>query len=331
MDQNFYTRLRDKIASASSIILTTHIIPDADGLGSQIALKEALNKMGKTAYCVNEAPLNERYHYLDPQRSILSLDEFKTNFPEAKTDLIIAIDTNKIPRLGQMMAKYLTDHTEVIFIDHHPSSRQLDPLTHFVDLSAAATGQIVGEFIKFLKLPFTKTMALPLYTAILIDTNSFRYPTVTARTHGLIAELLTTGINAHEAYNLIYGTKKLNQMHLLGHILKNTKINKRQNIAWIYIKKDELTEYGSHMEDTHAYINNLLSLDGIKIACMFRDSANHELRLSLRSHGDIDVGELASRLGGGGHSHSAATVMTIAGQDPEAVIAKTIQSLESFI
>src|SRR5690606_35704182 len=109
------------------------------------------------------------------------------------------------------------------------------------------------------------------YTAILIDTSSFRYPTVTADTHRMIASLMDAGVDAPMAYNGIYGTKKIFHMHLLGKVLPSTSCALGGQIAWITLKKEDLEIYHTDIEDTHAYINHLLVLDNIKVACMFRD------------------------------------------------------------
>jgi phosphoesterase RecJ-like protein len=317
------------VKNAQNILITTHIVPDADGIGSQLALKAALESLGKNVVCVNELCLSKRYNFLDPQGVIFGHDEFLEQFPDFNEDLLIAVDTNKISRTGKKISAYSSLSPKIIFIDHHPfHSVQMG--IHFIDTEAAATGQIIGEFIKYLGLEFNQFMAKALYIAILIDTNSFRYPSVTSKTHYLIGELLNTGITAAGSYNAIYGSKKLNHMHLLGHILKNCKTNENENIAWILIQEKEFEHYGSELEETHAYINNLLVLDGIQVACMFREHKGF-LKVSLRSHGDIDVGEIASQLGGGGHAHSAATTIELRKRPSDQVINDIIAKIDTFL
>lgn len=216
----------------------------------------------------------------------------------------------------------------VLYIDHHPC-RGRDLSTHCIDVTAAATGQLVGEMIEYLGVQFTKKIALPIYTAIIIDTSSFRYPTVSGNTHRLVAKLMATGINPPEAYNGIYGTKRVHHMHLLSRILDTAATNADESVAWMLLRKEDIDKFGSDVEDTHAFINHLLILNSIKVACMFRDDGDH-VKMSLRSSGDYDVGQIAIALGGGGHSHSAATVFKKEeGQTTEQIIAKTIKVIES--
>lgn len=319
-----WNRFESLIKKANNIIITTHIYPDADGIGSQISLCAALKKIKKNVLCVNEKPLFKRYHYLDPTNSVIGHDEYKKS-PFSKIDLVIVVDTNSLDRIGPNMHTLSIVENEIIFIDHHPCAKELAAL-HLIDPTMAATGQLIGEIINRLKISFTKELALPLYTAILIDTSSFRYPSVDGNTHRLVADLLDTGISPPEAYNQIYGAKKISYIHLLGKLLSQVKITNNHEIAWICLTKDILKKYNVDPEDTHAFINHLLILENIKVAVMFRELENY-VKISMRS-GIIDVGILAQSLGGGGHNHSAATVKE--GSLKE-VVKETINKLELML
>jgi phosphoesterase RecJ-like protein len=315
------------IENAVNIVISTHSFPDADGIGSQIALCLALKKIGKNVICANDQELLERYKYLDPLDVIVSVQNIEAHFTQ-KPDLIIVVDTNMITRTGKNVEQYAElSNCPILYIDHHPCSEALLN-DHCIDTKAAATGQLVGELIEDLDLEFDPYMALPLYTAILIDTSSFRYPTVTAKTHLLISKLMATGIQPPQAYNGINGTKKIEHMHLLGKVLSSAHCNKSEEIAWIILKKDELADFNVDIEDTHGFINNLLILDNVKVACMFRDDGE-QVKISLRSSGDYDVGNIATSIGGGGHSHSAATLIKkTADDDLDLIIKGIIEKIE---
>lgn len=319
---------KSRIQVAERILITTHEYPDADGIGSEISLCLALREYGKEAYCVNEEQLLERYQYLDQDKVVYGLQEFKSEFKKFKPDLIIVVDTNTKLRVGKKLGEFMDEKIPVLYIDHHPC-RGRDLSTHCIDVSAAATGQLVGEMIEYLGVQFTKKIALPIYTAIIIDTSSFRYPTVSGNTHRLVAKLMATGINPPEAYNGIYGTKRVHHMHLLSRILDTAATNADESVAWMLLRKEDIDKFGSDVEDTHAFINHLLILNSIKVACMFRDDGDH-VKMSLRSSGDYDVGQIAIALGGGGHSHSAATIFKKEdGETTEQIITKTIKTIES--
>lgn len=321
---------KSRIQVAERILITTHEYPDADGIGSEISLCLALRQLGKKVFCVNEEPLLDRYQYLDEDKVVLGFKNYLQKMPDFKPDLIIVVDTNTKLRVGTQLGNYITDDMSVLYIDHHPV-RGRDLSNHCIDVKAAATGQLIGEMIEHIGVKFTKKIALPIYTSIIIDTSSFRYPTVSAATHRLVSKLMDTGINPPEAYNGIYGTKRVPHMHLLGRILSTASTNKDESIAWLLLRKEDIDLYGSDVEDTHAFINNLLVLNNIKVACMFRDDGD-SVKMSLRSSGEYDVGMIAQRIGGGGHSHSAATILPkTKGESVDEVIQRAIKHVEKIL
>lgn len=332
---NLYTELRNKILTANKILCTTHLNPDADGIGSAAALCLGLKEVGKKTTLLLEHRLHKKYHHLVHQTNYHELENHAAansdmvDFVEGY-DLIIVVDTNQISRTGSAVSSLLAAHHNIIFIDHHPYENYDSP-QHFIDSRASATGEMVGHLLTAMNIPFSKAIALAIYTAILIDTNVFRYPSVTAETHRLIADLLDSGLTVTEAYNIFHGSKKIHHMHLLGHILKNCRVNESETVAWIWITEADLLEYQSESEDTNAYINNLLSLDGIKVVCMFREEKN-KIKISLRSHGDVDVSAIAQSFGGGGHSHSAAAMMTLqSGLNKDKLCSHCISVVEKFL
>ena len=191
----------------------------------------------------------------------------------------------------------------------------------------AATGELVGSLIESIGVPFTKEMAYALYTSILIDTSSFRYPTVTGNTHRLIAKLMDTGIEPPKAYNKIYGTKQISYMQMLGIVLSSAQSSDDGRIAWLSLTEESLEKFNVDTEDTHGLVNYLLILDNIKVACMFRQVGDM-VKISMRSAGDVDVGVMAQALGGGGHDHSAATL--IEGKIEE-IIRETVPKIELML
>jgi phosphoesterase RecJ-like protein len=292
---------------ARNIVISTHLQPDADGIGSEVALCLAFKQLGIKAICVHEEQLQERYKYLDPENMIMSHKKYLEKYPKREIDLFIVCDTNSLARVGAKIEQLAQKANNILFIDHHPCAKELTAI-HCIDTSVAATGELVGHLIKSLGIKITKELALPLYTAIIIDTSSFRYPTVTGKTHRLIAELIDTGIKPQTAYNQIYGTKQISHMQLLGTVLSSSQVTEDGTIAWLTLSEKSLEKFNVDYEDTYAFINHLLVLDNVKIACMFREEEKF-VRVSFRSTGEVDVGILAQALGGGGHNHSAATVI----------------------
>ncbi|MDD4975669.1 MAG: DHH family phosphoesterase [Bacteriovorax sp.] len=323
---NINERFKFMIDKSENIVISTHIFPDADGIGSEIALCLAMRSLGKNAICVNEEPLLERYKYLDPQDCVISIEDYHSFYPDAEVNLFIVTDTNSLERIGDKVRKFSSTIKEHLFIDHHPCPKEI-MLSNCIDTSKAATGELAGDLIKSIGVELTREMALPLYTAVLIDTSSFRYPTVTGDTHRLIGTLMDTGVRPPHAYNMIYGTKKITFMKLLGKVLSTVHTTKDEKIAWLTLTEDLLEKFHVDTEDTHAFINHLLVLDNIKVAVMFKQ-IGPEIKVSLRSVGVIDVGVMAKALGGGGHDHSAAFLIEGKLDD---VIKSTIEKLQVLL
>ena len=316
-----------KLEHAQNIVITTHIYPDADGLGSQIALFEALKSLGKNCYAVNEEGLPSRFTYLDPDQSVEHYSHFKKNRP-TQIDLLIVVDTHELSMTG-LVKEVASQANEILFIDHHPDGKYLSK-DHCMDSSYSATGEIIAEIIESLTIPFTRSMGFALYTAILIDTSSFRYPNVTSRTHYYLAKFLETGFKPYEAYALAYGTKKISYLHLLGSILSSAQISENGKIAWLVIDSKNLQSYDSKLEDTYSIINHLLILEEIQIGCMFRiDEGN--IKMSLRSKGTLDVGIIAQKFGGGGHLHSAAARIPSNQVDPHKQITEIVKNIQNLL
>ena len=323
---NINERFKFFTQKAENIVISTHIIPDADGIGSEIALCLALRAQGKNAICVNEEPLLERYKYLDPDETVISRADYISFYAEAEIDLFIVTDTNSLERIGDGMKAIALKAPSLLFIDHHPCPKEVME-ENCIDTSKAATGELAGELIQSLGIPLNREMALPLYTAILIDTSSFRYPTVTGNTHRLIGSLMDTGVRPPHAYNMIYGTKKLTYMKLLGKVLASAHTTKDEKVAWLTLTEDLLEKFHVDTEDTLAFINHLLVLDNIKVALMFREMGA-EIKVSLRSIGTVDVGIMARALGGGGHDHSAAAIIK---GSLDSVIKQTVEKLHEML
>ena len=322
---NKIKRFKLLIQDAKKIMITTHTHPDADGIGSEVALSIALNKLNKNVMCINEAPLFKRYQYLDPFSSIQDYEKMKNEMEGI--DLLIIVDTNSLGRIGENIQKIASKISNIIFVDHHPCTKELEEL-HCIDSSKAATGELISEIIKSLDVKIDKDIALALYTSIIIDTSSFRYPNVRASTHRVIADLIDCGISPPAAFNQINGIKKVSYIKLLGAVLTSIQTDDLEEISWISLNENLLKKYHSVEEDTHSFINHLLILDKIKIACMFRQSGNR-VKISFRSADkNIDVGTIAQFFGGGGHYYSAATILD---GELQEVIKKVIPQIQNIL
>jgi bifunctional oligoribonuclease and PAP phosphatase NrnA len=302
--KNFQTLVK----KAKVIVITTHIHPDADGIGSQIALYLALKKLKKNVICVNELPLISRYDYLSPEKCVLSFKEYQESYGQRSIDLFIVVDSHSLSRIGNKTQQLVMNSKNLLFIDHHPCPKELQAI-HSIGTEYSATGELVGKLINSLNITIDNAMAQALYTSILVDTSSFRYPSVTKNTHKFVSKLLEAGVVPSEAYKAIYGDKDLDYLRLLGTVLSMAQSTPNGEIAWITLKQNSLEKYRVKDEYTNSFINHLLILDKIKVACSFRQTKDGKVKVSFRSNGSIDVSIIAEGIGGGGHNHSSAATV----------------------
>ena len=292
---------------AERVSVATHDLPDADGVGSQAALCLALRAWGAKARGVSQEALPARYRHLDPEGLVLPLGRHRSWLGGACADLLVVVDAGSLARLSPGVRELARDARRVLFIDHHPGP-ETGSGGHCVDPSAAATGEIVAGLVESLGVALTKDMALALYTALLIDTNSFRYSTVSPATHATAARLMGAGVRADEAYGRIYGKRPMGHLRLLGRLLGEARTTEDGAVAWMVLTEAMLQEHGSDLEDVHHAVNHLLVLDGVRIACLFKEMEGGT-KVSLRSTGDVDAAGVAEALGGGGHRHAAAALL----------------------
>lgn len=302
-----FNLFRDLVKKSKTIFISTHVLPDADGIGAQITLYLAFKKMGKKVYCINQETLSGRYQFIDPKKIIMSASEFKQKKINNGSDLFIIVDANSTSRVGHKLLPLIEKSKRVLYIDHHPVTDSLSTL-HCIDPTISSTGEIVKNFITKMKVEITQEMAMALYSSIIVDTNSFRYPSVNKETFKYAHDLLKTGIRPHTIYNDLYGNKRVEHLRLLGEVLKNAKLSENETIAWMTIKKSLLQKYNAHLEDVQPFINQLLILKNVKVAIMFQELPNKIVKVGLRSKGEINVSDIAETLGGGGHYHSAAVL-----------------------
>ena len=297
--------IKKLIHRAKTIALTTHISPDPDGIGSMIALGLGLKSLNKNVNLILEAPLSQKLSYLDTQDLIKETS--KTNL-KRKYDLFIILDANSIHRIGEKTMRIQGNSNETLFIDHHPCPAEVMAL-HLIDTNFAATGELVADLLEYFKIKLTKEVALALYTAILIDTSNFNYPTMKSRTHHLIGRLIDAGVSPQEAFKKINSGRNLSFIHFIGKVLSRCKTEHK--VVYTTISQKDLKDNNIQLEDSYGVINYLLNLEGAILATLFIELEISKTKISFRSFENIDVGVIAQLLGGGGHQYASAAIVKL--------------------
>jgi bifunctional oligoribonuclease and PAP phosphatase NrnA len=296
----------ERLTAAERLVLTTHIRPDGDAIGSQVALALFLEKLGKRVWIINaDAPPRNLEWLLDLHRVITFTGALKQLKATTEADALVTIDTNGIKRLGDFGQPFKNSSGEKLLIDHHP-----EPETWFdqglVDTAASATGELIYEIIAAHDPDLIdEAIATALYVAIMTDTGSFRYNATTARTHRIVADLLERGgIGPEPLHIAIYDTRQQSSLRLLARALDTVTPVYDGQVAYVVVSSQMLDASGARSDEAEGVVGYPLSLEGVQAVVMFLETARG-IKCSFRSKGDVAVNGWARRYGGGGHRNAA--------------------------
>lgn len=317
------------------ILLSTHLLPDGDGLGAEIALFHYLKRARKACRIYNPDPLPKRYRFLDPKAGIL-LGPGEVELWDT-CDLWIIVDTNDPRRLSKVWGEMWPRSKKIVFLDHHPPTVsdsediQFPPNASVLsDLSSSSIGEMLYHLFSELNLgKLNLDVATGLYVSVMTDTNSFRYARTTPMAHKIAAEMIELGVNPEEIYQSIYSSKEVSHIQLLGHMLQNVKCSPSGKVAWLEIPLDMRLKYQATSDDTLSFMNLLLLLKDAEIVCLFREEDDGALRVSMRSKGRVVINKLAMDLGGGGHEFAAGVALK--GTPLQKGVQKVIEELEKLL
>jgi phosphoesterase RecJ-like protein len=288
-------------------LITTHINPDGDAIGSEMALFHILRNLGKQVSIINESSTPYYLRFLDPQNIIKALTlpadtPRLTQLP--KLDGIFILDISEWDRLGRMRGLIQSNPAPKICLDHHPAQEQLAEIS-IVDEEACNTGILVFELIAQLGITLTKSVAEALYVALLTDTGSFRFSNTDVKAHQMAAQLIKAGVVSHEIYSKIYEQGSWNRVKLLGSALSSIQSCCQEKVAYLVISQELLNSYGVHPDEIEGFVEFPRMIEGVEVVILFFEREKEKIRISLRSKGKVDVQEIANSLGGGGHPYAA--------------------------
>lgn len=282
-------------------LLSCHVAPEGDAVGSILAMNSLLKRLGKKTDVICEDPFPERLSCL-PSRHWKQLDQRKGKPPRFQA--LVVADCPNLDRIGRV--KQLLNPDTVIFnIDHHISNRYFGHFNYVLP-EAAASGEVVFDIFKRLRLTLTKEEAAYLYVALSTDTGSFKYSNTSARTHLMAADLIRCGIDLEQINESLNTTYSLSKINLYSRLLSRVRTAEKGRIAWVAVKREDLRDSGATYEDTEGFIDFLKYLREVKIAFFLIESPqDSEVRVSFRSKENYDANKIATTFEGGGHKKAA--------------------------
>jgi phosphoesterase RecJ-like protein len=303
-----FERLKQLIESKQRFVLVTHTNADGDGLGAQFSLARFLRRLGKDVRIINNDPLPQQFRFLVDNDEPELFEPEKHSAALAEAEVIVILDNSSANRLARMKDIVVSSRAIRVCVDHHPTpDTQWDVMV--IDESACATGELIYRLIREMTGDVRLAEALPIYVSIVTDTGNFRFSNTTPRVLLMAADLLSKGVSVPFVYQEIFERCAPSFVKLFGAALASIQLDSAGKLGYIVLTREMMKACGADGEDTSDIINGILTIDGTRIAILFKELADGRTKISLRSKGALDVNRLASEFGGGGHRNASGIVM----------------------
>lgn len=297
--------IADILKKNNHFIISSHTHLDGDALGSELALYFMLRQLKKDVKIINQDKTPDIYQFLPGVKDIRCAEELDEDFffKVKSGTILVILDSSNLERIGNIHID-MNQIEFIVNIDHHPSNTGFGSY-NYIDPHASSVGEILYNLGKQMDCTITRQMAVPLYTAIVTDTGSFRYANTRASTFQIAFDLVKLGVNPNRITNYIYNNNEISSLKILGEALRNLRLDSSSKISWTVITRDMLEKTQSKDEEIEGIVDKILSIKKVQVAAFFRETKNGSIKVSFRSKGEYNVDHFAHIFGGGGHANAA--------------------------
>ena len=295
-----WASLVEVLRNCRKVVLTSHVRPDCDALGSELGMLGILEAIGKDVRIVNAQATPPTLAWIDPDRRIESLQTGVKKGDLADRDLVLVVDTSAWAQLGAMADVVKEMRANVLVIDHHVSEDDLSD-RWFKDTTAEATARIISEVGLRLKVPHTERIATPLYAGLSTDTGGFRFPSTSAETFRVAGRLVDAGASPPAVYRELFEQDSLARIHLVGRTLAGARPAHDGKVIYSTVRQSDIKEVNALPSDTEDLVNLTLAVKGTEVAVILIEQPDSRVKVSFRSRGKVDCNLLAATFNGGGH------------------------------
>ncbi len=300
-----WPRFTEFVHSHDRFLLTSHIRPDCDALGSELGMAGVLDALGKDVLIVNAQKTPPNLEFIDPDRRLKALGVDVQPHDLEACEVVIILDTSAWAQLGTMADVVRSTHAHKLVVDHHLGEDDMGAEL-FKNPQAEATGRLVLEIARHLGVRLTPEIAKPLFAAIATDTGWFRFGSTTGTTFRCGGELVDAGVTPSEVFAQLYEQDTLPRLQLRGRILARTQTELDGRLAHTAALKEDFEATGALASDTEDVINMTLAVAGTEMAVIFVEQPSGGFKLSFRSRAPkVDCNAVARIFGGGGHKAAA--------------------------
>lgn len=281
------------VFSANDCLIFCHARPDGDTLGSAFAIKTAFDKLGKRADIVCADPVPEKFRFLPQSKGVLRLEDVKTRY-----SMHLSVDCASESMIGDLYALY-SSNKSTVNVDHHVSNSRYAQYDYVDDKAACC--EIIFELISAANVKIDEEIADALMLGVSTDTGNFMHANVTANTFDVASKLASCGGDIHNIAYQVYKNQSIARLKLLSKVLDGLRLYSDDRVAVISVTQAQLQEFGATKDLTEGFIDYPLSVSGVEVAVSILESKPNCYKISLRSKGKVNVNEVASAFGGGGH------------------------------
>lgn len=300
--------LVELINAQERFVITSHVRPDADAIGSEMGLAGILESLGKSVDVVNPSATPDHLRFLDPEGRIAKIGAEASAEAVAQHDVHLIVDTGSWQQLSEIRTALEATPAIKVVIDHHQSSDDLGAI-EFKDTTASATGLLITEFAESLGVSPTPEIASALFCAIATDTGWFRFPNADSRTFLAISKLIDLGVKPHLLHRELYERSSLARLKLQSRVLGRVELALDGRISHTFVMRRDFDETGTHPSDTEDLVNAGLTVEGVQGAFILVEQWDGRMKASLRSRTGLDVARIAEQFGGGGHRQASGAML----------------------
>jgi len=291
-----YRAIADLIRESDSFIVASHIDPDGDAIGSQLAMWSILKRLGKSVKVVSEDPVPDTYTFLEGSDEVISSRV-------EPADVAIVVDVAALHRMG-WVGELVKQCSKVVNIDHHQSNHNFGDI-NLVETTAGAAGEVIYDLSQEMGVDLEPNEAEALFVALLSDTGCFRFPNTTSATLRAAAALVDAGVSPYHAGSEIFWKRSEAGLKLLSGALGSIEVTNDGSVATMDITQRMYEETGASPRESEGFANYPRSIKGVKVGVLIRETKDGHFRVSLRSREDFPIAGVAKSFGGGGHPTAA--------------------------
>ena len=298
------------ISKSKRIMLTTHENPDGDGLGAECAIYYHLKEIGFDVRIINYSPIPNEYFFLNSDHIFEHYSSSSHDVWIKNVDLVIIFDVGDFKRTRTIYDLIRNLNLETMNIDHHPHPEDHSFSYNVVDLSAAATGCMIYDYLKSArKKPILKKSLEGIYTAVMTDTGCFRHSNTDVKCHQIAIECLDIGIQTNLIYQQLYENSTKSRIKLMGMVLTNINYSLKGKLAWFLVSKHMMNKVNASRSDIDGFSDMVRSIKGVEVAIMISEQSKGKCRINFRSKGNFKINHIAKSLGGGGHAYASGAMV----------------------